>query len=490
MNLLIKEIKKFSETDYNDYRPSNVKKTLLSPFFQLIADLFSILITYTAQFLIIYKSDFVRVSTEPDFGAFIFTGIVFSVYWLTLLFFSGMYKNWYIRSPFDEIFSIIKVTFIGMALIVLIVLINTNEAPRYLFMIYYPIFTFVMILNRTIARRLQKALRVRKVIAISSLIIGSADRSKSLLKEIGKCPAWGFKPVGIVATDRCIARDEIDDDRIFLFHCDDGLEQILDNLKPEEVLITTDRADHQELMKIVSTAADRNIIVKIKPDIYNIFTGQTKTLHIYGIPLIEISTQLLKPWQEALKRLIDICFSGAVLVFGLPLWLLVAIIIKIESRGPVFYKQPRVGKNNKVFQIYKYRSMVQDADKQKQKWTSVNDPRVTKFGKFIRKTHLDEIPQFWNVLKGEMSIVGPRPEQPQYVKQFAAEIPYYMRRLKVRPGITGWWQVKYGPHVLDNEEIQNRLKDDFYYIENMSLQLDIEIIIRTVWVVFKGHGQA
>jgi exopolysaccharide biosynthesis polyprenyl glycosylphosphotransferase len=186
----------------------------------------------------------------------------------------------------------------------------------------------------------------------------------------------------------------------------------------------------------------------------------------------------------------DIAFSFLVIVVGMPLWLLVALIIKLESKGPVFYTQPRVGKNEKIFKIFKFRSMVKDADRQKQKWTSVNDPRVTSFGRFIRKTHLDEIPQFWNVLRGDMSIVGPRPEQPRFVEQFSQEIPYYKRRLKVRPGITGWWQVKYSAHILDTEEIENRLKDDFYYIENMSLRLDIEIVIRTVWCVIAGHGQA
>ncbi len=130
------------------------------------------------------------------------------------------------------------------------------------------------------------------------------------------------------------------------------------------------------------------------------------------------------------------------------------------------------------------------ADKKGRKWTTVNDPRVTKFGKLIRKTHIDEVPQFLNVLIGDMSIVGPRPEQPHFVKDFSREIPYYKRRLKVRPGITGWWQVKYQAHVLNVEEIENRLKDDFYYIENMSIKFDIEIIIRTVWCVLTGHGQA
>jgi len=228
--------------------------------------------------------------------------------------------------------------------------------------------------------------------------------------------------------------------------------------------------------------------VKIEPDLYDIFTGQVRTLPIYGIPLIEISSQLLKPWEAAVKRLFDIVFSLLVIILGLPFWLLFALIIKLESKGPVFYTQKRTGKNGNEFRIYKFRSMFTNIPKEAG-WTVVNDPRVTKFGKFIRKSHLDEIPQFWNVLIGDMSVVGPRPEQPKFVEEFSNEISYYKRRLKVRPGITGWWQIQYQPYELSLEEIKNRLKDDFYYIENMSLKLDIEIVVRTVYCVIKGHGQ-
>ncbi|MCK5740736.1 MAG: sugar transferase, partial [Chlorobi bacterium] len=206
-------------------------------------------------------------------------------------------------------------------------------------------------------------------------------------------------------------------------------------------------------------------------------------------PLIEVNTQLLKKWQEALKKVLDIVFSALVLILGSPVWLLVAIIVKLDSPGPVFYKQERVGKNGRLFMMFKYRSMVPDAEKGGPRWTSVNDTRVTKFGKFLRSSHLDEVPQFLNVLIGEMSLVGPRPERPVFVEKFSEMIPYYKRRLVVRPGITGWWQVKYTTYVESKEEIENRLKDDFFYIENMSMKLDIEIIVRTVFLVLKGHGQ-
>ncbi|MCX6146032.1 MAG: sugar transferase, partial [Candidatus Kapabacteria bacterium] len=200
------------------------------------------------------------------------------------------------------------------------------------------------------------------------------------------------------------------------------------------------------------------------------------------------------PWQEVAKRIFDVIFSAIVLVLGSPFWLLTMLIIRIESKGNTIFKQERVGKDGKIFKIYKFRSMISEEEQLKRKqwtiWTAVNDPRVTKFGKFIRKTHLDEVPQFFNVLIGDMSVVGPRPENAKLMKEFTEEVPSFPRRLKVRPGITGWWQIKYTTYEFNIQEIENRLKDDFYYIENMSIKFDLEIIIRTVWCVIKGHGQA
>ncbi|MFM8439013.1 MAG: sugar transferase, partial [Candidatus Kapaibacterium sp.] len=179
-----------------------------------------------------------------------------------------------------------------------------------------------------------------------------------------------------------------------------------------------------------------------------------------------------------------------VLVIGLPLWILIAVIVRLESKGPALFSQQRIGRNGSVFRIYKFRSMVQDAEKHGQQWTKVGDPRVTRFGYFLRKTHLDEIPQMWNILVGDMSVVGPRPEQPKYVEYFSTHIPYYNRRHKVRPGLTGWWQIKYTSYDESLDEIKNRIRFDFYYIENMSLRLDVEIIVRTAVLMFRGHGQA
>jgi exopolysaccharide biosynthesis polyprenyl glycosylphosphotransferase len=184
------------------------------------------------------------------------------------------------------------------------------------------------------------------------------------------------------------------------------------------------------------------------------------------------------------KRIFEIIFSISLLLFTLPLMVVVAIAIKLESRGPIFYKQERVGLNGKIFSIYKFRSMRVDAEKNGPQWAAKNDPRVTRVGKFIRKTRIDELPQLINILKGDMSLIGPRPERPVFTEQFAKEIPGFKKRLQVKPGLTGWAQVNGGYEMTPKEKFEM----DMYYIENESLRLDLEILLRTVWVVLSGHG--
>jgi exopolysaccharide biosynthesis polyprenyl glycosylphosphotransferase len=193
-------------------------------------------------------------------------------------------------------------------------------------------------------------------------------------------------------------------------------------------------------------------------------------------------------WEAQIKRLIDIVVSGLVLVAGAPAWLLLAGIIRWTSPGKAIYNQERVGQNGKNFVMHKFRSMREDAEKHTgPQWASEKDPRITPVGRFIRKTRLDEIPQFVNVLKGDMSLVGPRPERQFFVEQLKDEIPWYIRRLKMKPGITGWAQIK---HKYDSsiEDVKQKVMYDLFYFENMSLVLDLKIIVRTFWVVVTGRG--
>lgn len=481
-----------SKKTYSKLKSKLKPNNLFTPtLFQLVSDTIAIVLTTLIQYYLRFEAGFYSspISFEPVFVILMIFSL--TIYWLIIFWFSGLYKNWYIRSPFDEFFTIIRATFFGSFLIMFLIFMDGSSSTRQLFLIYFALITFNITFGRFIIKRIQKYLRGKRILYIPSVIIGSRSKALELYQKTENSPSWGYKVLGFISIENNgnASNNSIEDEKIKYLGNISNLDNLLDDVLPQEVLITTDSPNRQFLLKIASLCAEKNIIVKIVPDLYDIFMGQVRTLPVYGIPLIEINTQILKPWESIVKRFIDIIFSLLVLILGIPIWILIAIIIKLESKGPIFYKQERVGKNGKIFKIYKFRSMVQDAEKHGPQWAKVNDPRVTKFGYFLRKSHLDEIPQFINVLKGEMSIVGPRPERPVFVEKFSALIPYYKRRLVVRPGITGWWQVNYTSYVESVEEIENRLKDDFYYIENLSLRLDIEIIIRTIYLMLKGHGQ-
>lgn len=458
---------------------------------QVISDTIAILLTFVLQYLLRFELGIFSTSVKPNL---IIIGLAFLFilgYWLSLFFLSGTYKNWYERSPFDEMFSMIRINTIGSVFIVLFVFFDSvSPKVRLLFLFYFLAQSFFTVLGRFVVRRIQIRLRAKRIIQTPTIIIGNGSRAYDFARKTEIARNWGYLTLGIVVVDDTDIEEINALGRKFeiLGHFS-NLDEILNHYRPEEVIIATDKHDHERMLKIVEQCTDYNIRVKIEPDLYDIFTGQAKTHNLYGIPLIEIHTQLLKPWQEATKRIFDIVFSLVFLLLTLPISLIAALAIKLDSPGPIFFTQPRVGLDGRVFNVYKFRSMTHRKQKHED-WTQKNDPRVTKVGKFIRKTHIDEFPQFLNVLLGHMSVVGPRPEQPKLVEQFSQTVPHFKRRLKVRPGITGWWQVVYEPHQLTFDHIEEKLKKDFYYIENMSLQLDFEIIIRTVWRVIKGDGQA
>jgi exopolysaccharide biosynthesis polyprenyl glycosylphosphotransferase len=298
-------------------------------------------------------------------------------------------------------------------------------------------------------------------------------------------PELGFDVIGTVPL-RSTATPEFSSRALGMI---DEIDKII---RTQEVEVTVLGMEHDRelVLKLITETSVQDTTIKIIPDLYEIVGGQARAQHLYGMPLIEINPQIMPIWEQHLKRGLDIGFSLMVLVLGLPVWLATALAIKLEDRGPVFYSQERVGLGGKPFMAHKFRSMRPDAERFGISWTTVNDPRVTRMGRIIRRFYIDEIPQFWNVLVGEMSIVGPRPERPFYVEKYSNLLPSYPRRLRVKPGVTGWNQVKSGEIVENIEFVQERLRHDFFYIENMSLRLDVEIILRTIIRSLQRKGQA
>lgn len=471
-----------------DLRHSRTPSGLFSPvFFQFAADCAAIATSYAIFTVLRYLFGAYDVPFEPSFMHLVVLPFAIAVYFLPVFWMFGLYRDWLDRSPFDEFFVVMRASFWScFALFMLIVLDSQNfQKYRLKIIIFWIILFSAVFAFRLSARLLQRNLRRRGIVALPTVIIGSAQRINLLLDWMRENPARGYYARGLAVE----TGSEMPQSETAKITSAENADSLIAEIRPQVVLISSETIGHQQLLTITSHCAENKIRVKIVPDLYEIFTGLARAVPMYGAPLIEVTTQILRPWQETAKRTFDIIFSLATLIVGLPVWLLIAAIVGIETKGGVLFLQTRIGKNGKPFRMYKFRSMVQDAEKDGQKWTTVNDPRVTRFGRILRKTHLDEIPQFWNVLIGDMSIVGPRPEQPKFVDRFTKILPYYSRRLIVRPGITGWWQINSKAYSESVEQIELRLRNDFYYIENMSLKLDFEILIRTVYCVISGHGQ-
>lgn len=379
-----------------------------------------------------------------------------------------------------ELVNIIKANAAGFLLIVLILFGTNNQNFSKWLLVFFAmsniVFTFVM---RNVIRKWLNITRKHGHNLKHIIIIGFSPAATSYIDRLKLNPQWGYRVHGIFD-------DNVDSDfeyrGIPWVGTLSDLNGYLSEHTLDETIITLDIKEYGKLEQIVSICEKSGSHTKFVPDYYNFITTRPYTEDLNGLPVINIrNVPLSNSINKIIKRSIDIFGALVALILFSPIMIVVALLVKLSSPGPIIFSQVRVGLHNKEFKMYKFRSMgVQKAKQEEKEWTTSNDPRVTPVGKFIRKTSLDELPQFFNVLKGDMSLIGPRPERPYFVEKFKEDIPKYLIKHQVRPGITGWAQVN---GFRGDTSITMRIEHDIYYIENWSLGLDIKILFLTF---FKG----
>jgi exopolysaccharide biosynthesis polyprenyl glycosylphosphotransferase len=454
----------------------------------VLTDFVTLNAAWYLYFLFRVHSGVAAVSTDVDLWL---PMLLIYAYWCLVFIFFGLYRSWHAASRTDEFATIFKTISIGCLLLFFIVFIDDTNVEirggaRTLMLAYWGIMLVTVGAGRIVYRSTRKRLLLQGIGLRNAVIVGWNPKGKTLHDLLVQHPALGYRVVGFVKVDK--RKSTSTHHGVGVIGNLDSLANIIDQYAVKDVMISLETSDHDKLLDIISRVNGKEVSLKIQPDMYDIISGQARTNQLYGVPLIEIMPRIMQPWEESAKRVVDITVSLLVLIVSAPLWMVIGIAIKLDSPGPIVYSQERVGKNEKLFKMHKFRSMRADAETASGPvWAPKNDTRVTTIGKFLRKTRLDEIPQFVNVLDGEMSLVGPRPERPFFVEKLAKEIPLYKRRLTVRPGITGWAQIKQG-YDTSIDDVRSKVRYDLFYIENMSFRMDIKILLTTLYVMVAGKG--
>ncbi|MDR2578947.1 MAG: sugar transferase [Chitinispirillales bacterium] len=475
---------------------------LIEKLITFLFDVIALNVAFFTAYWIRYKSGLFAadLADMPVTFTYIEPSLILCGGWVVLFYFTGLYRDWMKESRIDEFFVVARTVFIGLFMLFLVTgapqimeFAQTGDIRKFLtptkfatLLTYGGCMLFFATANRFVMHSLIIAL-FSKGIAVRKVLVVGADRDgEQLVRDINSFPRLGYKVAGFIDDNGSRKGSTCAGLPVFGTYSD--IPAVAHRERVGGLIIGHVSRSPNEITRILDYCGDLRVDIFMVPSLTDVISGHFKTNQIFGVPLMVLLQDHMPAWEAQVKRIMDVFVSLCVLIFGAPVMLGAAALIRATSPGPAIYKQERVGRNGKNYIMYKFRSMYIDAESRTgPQWASENDPRITPVGRFIRKTRLDELPQFWNVLKGEMSLVGPRPERPFFVEKLKQEIPWYIRRIKMKPGITGWAQVKH-KYDASIEDVKQKVLYDLYYFENMSLTLDIKILVRTVLVVFTGKG--
>ena len=440
-------------------------------------DFLILIVSFLLAYYIRFESGIIKFYMSLNKSSYIQLLLAIIPIYVTISFYTGLYTPKRTQRIIEEIWVIIKGNILGiLSIMIILYLFKEFHYSRLMFMIFGIINTLLMVLNRIAIRAILRKMRKKGYNLKHALIVGFSTISTEFLKRVQNNPHWGYNIIGILDDYKKIGYKS---KNIKVKGKIQALEKIINENHIDEVIICLPLKEYEKLEQIIYICERTGVKTRIIPDYIKYIPSKPYIEEIDGLPIIDIRhVPLDNLIYKFIKRSFDIIFSSIAIVITSPVLITVAILIQTTSQGPIIYKHERVGLNRTNFNMFKFRSMkIQKEEDEKDKWTTKDDPRKTKIGSFIRKTSIDELPQFFNVLRGDMSVVGPRPERPFFVEKFKEEIPKYMIKHQVRPGITGWAQVN---GLRGDTSIKKRIEFDLYYIENWNLGIDFKIILMTV----------